>query len=147
MYFSRKALGDMSYERQVERWCSIDSMVCRGCWRVTRRYFCNDRLRLGKTAWAASYGLSGCLRLPAGEKMLRVYLIEWKRWETAPAEVSLIRLMWVKDSSVAVMSLARLFLTFLSYSSTSWYLSLWALWPRLETLLTTVELPSCGFIT
>ena len=56
---------------------------------------------------------------------------------------SLILLMWVKDSSAAEISLALLFLTFLSYSSTSWYRSLW---PRLETLLTTVELPSCGFI-
>ena len=68
MYFSRKARGDMSYERQVERWCRMDSMVCRGCWRVTRRYFCSDRLRLGKTAWAASYGLSGCLRPPEEDK-------------------------------------------------------------------------------
>ena len=68
MYFSRKARGDMSYDRQVERWWRMDSMVCRGCWRVTRRYFCSDRLRLGKTAWAASYGLSGCFRLPEGEK-------------------------------------------------------------------------------
>ena len=39
-------------------------MVCRGCCRVTRRYFCSDRLRLGNTAWAAWYGLSACLRLP-----------------------------------------------------------------------------------
>ena len=64
MYFSRKALGDMSYERQVERCCRMDSIVWRGCCRVTRRYFCRDLLRLGNTAWAASYGLSGCFRPP-----------------------------------------------------------------------------------
>ena len=77
MYFSRKARGDMSYERQVERWCRMDSMVWRGCWRVTRRYFCSDRLRLGKTAWAASYGLSGCFRLPGGKNVGS--LVDWIR--------------------------------------------------------------------
>ena len=64
MYFSRKALGDMSYERQVERCWRMDSMVWRGCWRVTLRYFWRDLLRLGNTAWAASYGLRGCFLLP-----------------------------------------------------------------------------------
>ena len=54
MYFSRKALGDMSYERQVERCCRMDSMVWRGCWRVTRRYFWRGLAIDGKMDWAAS---------------------------------------------------------------------------------------------
>ena len=50
----------------------MDSMVWRGCWRVTRRYFCSDRLSEGKTAWAASYGLSACFRPPAKRKKILV---------------------------------------------------------------------------
>ena len=70
-YFSRKALGDMSYMMVVARWDRIVSIVCRGCCRVTRRYlhhhchhchphhnhyhyFCRGLAMLGKMDWAAS---------------------------------------------------------------------------------------------
>ena len=78
-YFSRNALGDMSYERQVERCWRMDSMVCLGCCLVTLKYFCKERDRLGKTAWAAWYGLRACLRLPAMinvEKWME-FIIDW----------------------------------------------------------------------
>ena len=60
-----------------------------------------------------------------------------------PEQSCRIRLMWVKDSSAAVMRRARRFLTFRSYSPSSWKRSLCALWPRFDTVDTTVEFPSC----
>ena len=62
------------------------------------------------------------------EQKVKCFKIEWARWKVIWHQTphlpvitsSLIRLMWVKDSSAAETSLARLFLTFLSYSSTSW---------------------------
>jgi hypothetical protein len=44
----------MSYERQFERCMRIESTECRGCCLVVRRYFCRDRAKVGKMAWAAS---------------------------------------------------------------------------------------------
>lgn len=58
-YFSRNALGDMSKERQVDKCCKMDSMVCRGCWRVTLKYFWRGREIVGKIDWAASYDSIG----------------------------------------------------------------------------------------
>ena len=59
MYRSRKALADMSYFRQLAKCCRMDSIVCRGCWRVIRRNFCSGLAMLGKIDWAASYGSMG----------------------------------------------------------------------------------------
>ena len=59
VYRSRKALADMSYFRQLAKCCRMDSIVCRGCWRVIRRNFCSGLAMLGKIDWAASYGSMG----------------------------------------------------------------------------------------
>ncbi len=95
-YLSKKALGDMSKERQVAKWLRMDCMLCLGCWRVARRYFCSGRESVGKMACAASNGLKGgfsALLLP-----------------------SLILLMCVNASSAAEKSLARRLRTLRSYS-------------------------------
>ena len=53
-YFSRKALGDMSYMMLVARCCRMVSMVWRGCCLVILRYFCRGRAIEGNMDWAAS---------------------------------------------------------------------------------------------
>lgn len=57
--FSRNALGERSYLRQVAKWSTIESMSCRGCCRVIRRYFCSGLAIVGKMAWAVSNGVKG----------------------------------------------------------------------------------------
>ena len=57
--FSVKARALMSWLKQMAKCCRIDSTVWRGCWRVTRKYFCSGRAIDGKMAWAASYGSIG----------------------------------------------------------------------------------------
>lgn len=95
-YGSRKARGDKSFFRQWARCLRIDSTVCRGCWRVTRRYFCKALASDGKTDAAAS-----CES--------RLFNTDWS-WTL---------LMCVKASSAAVIKRARRFFTRRSYSCSS----------------------------
>ena len=53
-YFSRKALGDMSYMMLVARCWRMVSMVWRGCCLVILRYFCRGLAIEGNIDWAAS---------------------------------------------------------------------------------------------
>ena len=49
-YFSRKALGERSYDKQVDKCCKIESTECLGCCLVTLRYFCNGLETVGNIA-------------------------------------------------------------------------------------------------
>ena len=108
-YFSRKARGAMSKERQADRWWRMDSMVCRGCCLVTRRYFCSGLDRLGKTAWAASYGLRACFRPPTKSLLYQIYQVDRKYLLNRSKNISTICFVtkWVTTSGLFMKWIKR----------------------------------------
>ena len=71
-YFSRKALGLMSYMMVVARCWRMLSMVCLGCCRVTRRYFCSGLAMLRR----------GEIKMMIMMNMMTV--TTWGRWTGQP---------------------------------------------------------------
>ena len=68
IYFSKNALGDKSYDKEVDKCCKMDSTECLGCCLVILRYFCNGLDKVGKIAWAASYDSMGAFSLPENKQ-------------------------------------------------------------------------------